>query len=47
MSLIFVTNMAQFAVKGYEVDAFDFVVKPVSYGRGRLICRDSPPTRTV
>lgn len=29
--LIFVTNMAQFAVKGYEVDAFDFVVKPVSY----------------
>ena len=31
VSLIFVTNMAQFAVKGYEVDAFDFVVKPVSY----------------
>lgn len=29
--LIFVTNMAQFAVKGYEVDAFDFVVKPVKY----------------
>ena len=29
--LIFVTNMAQFAVKGYEVDAFDFMVKPVSY----------------
>ena len=28
--LIFVTNMAQFAVKGYEVDAFDFMVKPVS-----------------
>lgn len=30
-TIIFVTNMAQFAVRGYEVDAFDFVVKPVSY----------------
>lgn len=29
--LIFVTNMAQYAVKGYEVNAFDFIVKPVSY----------------
>lgn len=29
--LIFVTNMAQFAVKGYEVDAMDFIVKPVDY----------------
>lgn len=29
--LIFVTNMAQYAVKGYEVDAMDFLVKPVSY----------------
>lgn len=28
--LIFVTNMAQYAIKGYEVDALDFVVKPVS-----------------
>jgi DNA-binding LytR/AlgR family response regulator len=31
VTLIFVTNMAQFAVKGYEVDAFDFIVKPVVY----------------
>lgn len=30
--IIFVTNLAQYAVKGYEVDAFDFIVKPVSYG---------------
>lgn len=30
--LIFVTNLAQYAVRGYEVDALDFVVKPVSYG---------------
>lgn len=29
--LIFVTNMAQFAVKGYEVNALDFVVKPLTY----------------
>lgn len=28
--LIFVTSMAQYAVKGYEVDALDFLVKPVS-----------------
>ena len=26
--LIFVTYMAQFAIKGYEVDAMDFIVKP-------------------
>lgn len=30
--LIFVTNMAQFAVRGYEVDALDYVIKPVKYG---------------
>lgn len=29
--LIFVTNMAQYAIRGYEVDAMDFVLKPVSY----------------
>ena len=29
--LIFVTNMAQYAAKGYEVDAMDFLVKPVAY----------------
>lgn len=31
VTLIFVTNMAQFAVIGYEVNAFDYIVKPVSY----------------
>lgn len=30
--LVFVTNMSQLAVKGYEVSAFDFMVKPVRYG---------------
>lgn len=34
--LIFVTNMAQFAVDGYAVDAMDFMVKPVSYDNLRL-----------
>jgi DNA-binding LytR/AlgR family response regulator len=29
--LIFVTDLAQYAVKGYQVDALDFMVKPVSY----------------
>ena len=30
-ALLFVTNMAQFALNGYEVDAVDFIVKPVPY----------------
>jgi len=34
--LIFVTNMAQFAVKGYEVDALDYIVKPVGYSNFEL-----------
>lgn len=29
--IIFVTNMAQYAIRGYEVGALDFVVKPVRY----------------
>ena len=28
--ILFVTNMAQMAVRGYEVKAFDFIVKPVN-----------------
>lgn len=31
VTLVFVTNMVQFAVKGYEVEATDFIVKPVVY----------------
>lgn len=31
VALIFVTSMIQYAVKGYEVDALDFLLKPVSY----------------
>lgn len=29
--IVFVTNMAKYAVKGYEVDALYFAVKPISY----------------
>lgn len=28
--IIFITNLAQYAVSGYEVDALDFIVKPVN-----------------
>jgi len=31
VALIFVTNMAQYAIKGYEVNALDFMLKPVKY----------------
>ena len=31
VQMIFITNMAQYAIKGYEVDALDYVLKPVSY----------------
>ncbi len=30
-ALIFVTNMAQYAIHGYDVNALDFLVKPVTY----------------
>lgn len=29
--LIFITNMAQYALCGYEVNAYDFVLKPITY----------------
>ncbi len=31
VGIIFVTNMAQYAIRGYEVNAIDFIVKPVQY----------------
>lgn len=31
VSLVFITNLVQYAQKGYEVDAVSFLVKPVSY----------------
>lgn len=55
VQLVFVTNMAQFAVKGYEVDAVDFIVKPLDYASFymkmkrvmRYITRMSPKQITV
>lgn len=29
--IMFITNLAQYAIQGYEVDALDYVLKPVSY----------------
>jgi len=29
--LLFITNMSQFAIEGYAVDALDYVLKPLSY----------------
>lgn len=29
--ILFITRMAQYAIRGYEVQAFDFIVKPVDY----------------
>lgn len=29
--LIFVTDLAQYAIKGYEVEAYDFIVKPINF----------------
>lgn len=34
--LLFVTRLAQYAVKGYEVDALGFMVKPVTYSHFEL-----------
>lgn len=31
VALIFVTVMEQYAIAGYEVDAMDFIVKPITY----------------
>ena len=29
--LLFLTNMASYAIRGYEVDAMDYIIKPVTY----------------
>ena len=31
VTIVFVTNMSQMAIRGYEVRAFDFILKPISY----------------
>lgn len=39
VALVFVTNMEQYAVSGYEVEALDFVVKPINYYRFSSVLR--------
>ena len=31
MLIVFITNMAQYAIRGYAVGALDYVLKPVPY----------------
>lgn len=31
VTIVFATNLAQFAIEGYSVNAFDFILKPFSY----------------
>jgi two-component SAPR family response regulator len=40
VNIAFVTDLAQMAVKGFEVDAVDFIIKPVEYS-GLSISSDS------
>lgn len=30
VTIVFVTNMAQYAIEGYSVDAFDYILKPIN-----------------
>lgn len=53
--LCFVTNMAQYAIQGYEVGAVDFIIKPVNFAEFtlkldrmlRLLKRQASPTVMV
>ena len=31
MMLVFVTNLSQYAIEGYKVNALDFILKPITY----------------
>lgn len=31
VTLVFVTNMVQYAIEGYDVEAFDYILKPINY----------------
>lgn len=44
--IIFVTNLAQYAIKGYEVGALDFILKPVNYYSFKLKMRRAVNTLT-
>lgn len=34
--LVFLTSLAQYAVEGYEVEAIDYIIKPITYSALRL-----------
>ncbi len=36
VTLVFVTNLTQYAINGYEVDAIDYILKPLTYNQFRL-----------
>lgn len=36
VTIVFITNLARYAIQGYEVDASDFILKPLEYGRFRV-----------
>lgn len=31
VTILFITNIAQYAIEGYEVDAVDYILKPINY----------------
>lgn len=35
-AIIFVTSLSQFAIEGYEVEALDYILKPLIYGEFRI-----------
>ena len=49
--IVFVTNLAQYAIEGYSVQAFDYILKPVDYFAFRSSwngrCGRCPPGRTA
>lgn len=48
--IVFITNMAHYAIQGYEVNALDFIVKPVEYAAFarmmKKVCRFSAKYKT-
>ena len=49
--IIFITNMPQYAIRGYEVGALDYILKPVAYFAftqklGRAVARLKKKTKT-
>lgn len=36
VTMVFITNLARYAIQGYEVDAADYILKPLHYDRFRV-----------